>query len=154
MLTCNPQSLCSWNYRVLGAPSGEALLTFNHLNEQGTITLGGVELAVLKHGWMSGHWSLERNDETYADAQKPSAIYRSFDIRCGDVQLTVKAQSAFSRCFEILVNDSVVGVIRPVHAFTRRASLECSASVPELAQLFAFWLVALTWRRAAQSNNQ
>jgi hypothetical protein len=79
-------------------------------------------------------------------------MFRSFDVRAGGVQLTVKAQSSFTRSFEILSDDSVVGTIRPVHPFTRRASIECGPSVPELVQLFSFWLAALTWRRAAQNN--
>jgi hypothetical protein len=153
MLTCLPQSLCSWNYRVTGAPSGEALLTFNVFNEQGTITLGGVELAVRKHGWASGQWSLERAGETYASAQKPSALFRSYDIQCGDSQITVKAYSPFSRCFNVLDAGALVGTIEPVHLFTRRATVECSDSVPELAQLFAFWLAVIAWRRQAKSNN-
>ena len=97
MLTCIPQSLCTWNYRVLGAPSGPAELTFNVFKEVGTISLGGVELEVCKHGWMSGHWSLERNGESYADARKPSAIFRAFEIECGDA----RSRSSRSRSFRV-----------------------------------------------------
>lgn len=153
MLTCLPQSLCSWNFRVTGGPSGEAVVSFNLFSEQGTITLAGAELTVRKLGWMSGQWALERNGETYATAQKPNVLFRSFDLQCGDSQVTVKAQSPFSRCFDILKAGVVVGAIRPVHLFTRRATVECSDSVPELAQLFAFWLVVLTWRRQAKNSN-
>jgi hypothetical protein len=28
MLTCLPQSLCSWNYRILGAAADDATVTF------------------------------------------------------------------------------------------------------------------------------
>jgi hypothetical protein len=153
MLTCLPQSLCNWNFRILGAPSGEAGLTFNFFTEQGTISLGGAELTVRKHGWLSGEWSLERGGETYADARKPSAMFRSFELHCGDTELTVKARSPFGRGFDLVAGGGVVGTIQPVHPFTRRATIECGDAVPELAQLFAFWLVVLTWRRAAKNNN-
>lgn len=153
MLTCIPQSLCSWDFRVSGAPSGPAALNFNFFTEQGSISLGGIEFPVRKHGFLSGHWTLERDGATWADAKKPNALFRSFEVRSDAVQLTVKAQSAVTRSYDILADGSVVGTIRPAHPFTRRAFIECSASVPELAQLFSFWLVVVTWRRAANNSS-
>ena len=151
MLTCVPKSLCSWDYRVLGA-IGPATLTFNYFTEQGSIALNHMVLAVRKHGPLSGYWTLERDGEIFAHARKPSAMFRVFEVTAADLQFIVTAGSPFTRCCDILSGDRVVGSIRPVHAFTRRAIIECSADVPELAQLFSFWLIAITWRRAA--NNQ
>jgi len=152
MLTCVPQSLCSWDFRVSGAASGPAALAFKFFTEQGSISLGGIELPVRKHGLLSGHWTVERDGITCAEAQKPNAMFRSFEVRSGAVQLTVKAHSAVTRCYDILTDGSLVGTIRPAHPFTRRAFIECSSSVPELAQLFSFWLAAVTWRRATNSS--
>lgn len=151
MLTCTPQSLCAWNFRVTGASSGPAELTFNFLTEQGHISIGDSEFSVCKHGMLSGHWTLEHDGTTCADAHKPNAMFRSFEIRSGNVQLTVKAHSAVTRCYDILTNGSMAGTIRPAHPFTRRAFIECNSTVPELAQLFSFWLVVVTWRRAANN---
>jgi hypothetical protein len=64
----------------------------------------------------------------------------------------LKASSAFTRAFEIKCDDRRVGTIRPDHAFTRRAEIECAEVVPERIQLFAFWLTVLAWRRAANNN--
>lgn len=153
MLTCIPQSLFSWDFRVAGASSGPAALTFDFLTEQGSVSLGGVEFSVRKHGLLSGHWTLERDGVPCADAQKPNAIFRSFEVRSGATLLTLNAHSAFTRCYDMIANGSVVGTIRPVHPFTRRASIECSPSVPELVQLFSFWLAVLTWRRAARNSS-
>src|SRR6478735_7209876 len=119
MLTCIPQSLCSWDFRVSSASSGPAALAFNFFTEQGSISLGGVELPIRKHGSLSGHWTLERDGATCADARKPNAMFRSFEVRSGAVQLTVKAQTALTRCYDILTDGSVVGTIRPAHPFTR-----------------------------------
>jgi len=124
------------------------------MSEQGTISLAGVELQVSKHGWTSGHWTLERNGESYVDAQKPSVMFRSFDLTCGGEKFVVKARSPFSRCFDILSEGKVVGAIQPAHLFTRRATINCSDNVPELAQLFAFWLAVILWRRQSRSNNK
>jgi hypothetical protein len=148
MLTCLPESLCSWNYRVLGARGGAASLRFNY-REHGVIALGSEQFAIVKHGMFNSHWTLERNGEVIADACKPSAFSREFQITAKEDGgcMTVKARSMFSRGFELCANGAVVGTVEPIHAMTRRAVVNASEIVPELGQLFAFWLIALSWRR-------
>lgn len=151
MLTCLPKSLCSRDFRILGA-SDAAAVNFNTFTEQGSISLGDSEFAIRKHGPMSGHWTLECNGQAVADARKPRAMYRSFDVKVAGNQFTLKAHSSFNRAFDILVGNQPVGVIRPAHAFTRRAFVECTSPIPEHAQLFLFWLAALLWRRDEDST--
>lgn len=153
MLTCLPKSLCSWDYRILGAEAGPAELTFNWFSEQGTIRLGGDEFEVVKHGPLSGHWTLENGGQVFASALKPNAFFRAYELSMAGADFTVQPQSAFTRRFDIVFAGQVVGNIRPAHLFTRRAYIEGNAQVPELVQLFAFWLVAIAWRRAQQNNN-
>jgi hypothetical protein len=152
MLTCVPQSLCSWDYEIRGARSGPVSLTYNYFIEQGSIQTRNADLSVHKHGPMSGHWTLESESEVLADAKKPSAMFRSFEVRFGDVNFELTAQSAMTRSYDFVKHGGVVGTIRPAHPLTRRATIECEPVIPELGQIFAFWLAALTWRRAA--NNQ
>ena len=130
MLTCVPQSLCLWDYRVFGTSGGPAALTFNFFTEQGSIWLGDAEFMVVKHGPMSGHWTLQHGDRTLADATKPSAMFRSFELQVQDLHFTVRAQSAFTRCYDILSGDRRVGTIQPMHALTRRACIECAPKFP------------------------
>lgn len=153
MLTCLPQSLCSWDYRIRGAAAGDGTATFNWLSEQGAISLGGVALRVVKQGWLSGKWTLESEAGTYAVAVKPSALFRAFDLEAGERLFKVAAASPLARTFEIKADGQKLGTIRPAHPFTRRAFVECDESVSELVQLFAFWLTVLMWKRAAKSNN-
>jgi hypothetical protein len=145
--------MCSWNYLVRGPEAGDAIVTFNFLSEQGTIALGGVTLQVVKQGWLSGHWTLDTEAGPYAQAVKPNALFRSFNIDAGGQQFNVAAASPIGRTFNITADGQTLGTIRPAHPFTRRAFVECDSSVPELVQLFAFWLTALTWKRAANSNS-
>ncbi len=152
-LTCLPTSLCSWNYRVLGAPEGEALLTFNFLSEQGEIAFGGETYQVRKHGPMSGRWTLDRSGDALAEAHKPSAFSRAFELRSGELLLEVRAESAFSRSCGIYHQGRRLGLIEPIHLFTRRATLACDPQVPMLLQIFGFWLAVLCWRRAANNSN-
>jgi hypothetical protein len=141
--------MCSWNYRITGADAGPAAVTFG-FTEHGTISLGNETFDVRKQGWLSGHWTLEQQDIVRAEATKRTMV-RTFDVAYDGLSFVVQAEM-MSRCFEILSGDAVVGTIRPAHMLTRRAFVECDAVVPELIQLFAFWLAALTWRRAARNS--
>lgn len=153
MLTCLPQSLCSWNYTVSGASAGPASLHFNFLSEQGTLSLGHITYAVRKHGPLSGFWTLEHAGVVYAEAHKPSLWQHRFNVRGAETALTVASTSLFMRQYEIRQGYVPVGSIRPVHAFTRRAIIQSANHVPELLQLFSFWLVVLLWRRDTHAKN-
>jgi hypothetical protein len=152
MLTCLPSAFCSWDYRVFGLSTGSAELSFNFMGESGGIRVAGEELPLVKHGWLSGRWTLEREGQICAEASKPG-IFRTFEIQTEALAFTVEAQSAFSRVFNITVGGEVAGEIYPAHLFTRRAFIECHPTVPEIAQLFAFWLVALNWRRHSRRHH-
>ena len=150
--TCIPKSLCSWDFRISGTSNGSACVAFYRRTEEGSIANGGIELPIRKHGMINGYWILERDGKTFAEARQPNALLRKFEISSGAVRLALKAQSAHSRCYDIHADGQIVGTIRPVHPMTRRAVIACSSSVPELLQLFSFWLAALTWRRSADDN--
>ena len=152
-LTCVPQSLCSWNFYVYGASLGPAEITFNFFLEQGMISFGNSNLSVQKQGWLSGRWILEENGRKVAEALKPSAFFRSYQITANGLKVDLDLRSVFTRSFNLSIAGRPSGEIRPVHAFTRRAVIDCAAAVPETLQLFSFWLVLLSWRRAARDNN-
>lgn len=153
MLICLPRSICSWDYSVRGAAGGIAYLTFNWFTEQGTIDWGDAEYRVVKHGPLSGHWTLEGPKGVLADAQKTSPFTRTFELQTPGRQLTLRARSMFTRAFALAESGALLGTIQPKHLFTRRATITCSPKVDELTQLFSFWLVVITWKRAAKNNN-
>ena len=152
MLECRPKSVCSWNFSVIGLSAGAASIDFDWLSEQGRIVIGPTCHEIRKHGPFSGHWTLERSGRVEADARKPSAMFRRFEMVADGLRLTLSASSAIGRSFEIAMSGRVVGRIEPVHAFTRRAVIGCPDEIPGHVQLFAFWLAAATWRRAANSS--
>jgi hypothetical protein len=153
MIECLPKSLCSWDFNAGGLSSGSATIEYDWFTEQGRIVHSHIGYDIRKHGVFSGHWTLEQAGSVVAEALKPSAMFRSFEVTSQSVHFTVRAESALARAFEILVGQQVVGTIRPAHAFTRRATIQCSDAIPEHIQLFSFWLVGLTWRRSASSNS-
>jgi hypothetical protein len=153
MLTCLPQSLCSWDYRIVGTKAGPAALTFNFWTEQGTMTLGPESYAIVKGGPLSGHWMLQASDgAVVANAIKPSAFVREFEVDTGERMFTVRAQAPLGRSFDLLSNGSMLGTIAPAHAFTRRATIDGGVGLAEREKLFGFWLAVMTWRRAAKNN--
>lgn len=152
MIECLPKSLCSWDFNVHGFSCGEVTVEYDWLAEQGRIMGPGLDYEIRKHGMFSGHWTLESVGQVVSDARKPSAMIRSFEITGREVGFMLRAASPLTRVFEISMNQRVVGRISPVHAFTRRATVACSDAIPEHLQLFAFWLVGLTWKRSANNS--
>jgi len=155
MINCQPRSLCSGDFTASGLSSGGATVEYDWFTEQGRIVIAQNAYDIRKHGVFSGHWTYEQCGRLVADAHKPSAMFRTFDISCRSegLSLTLQAESAFHRAFEIISEQRVVGRIAPAHPFTRRATIQCSDVVPEHLQLFLFWLAGLAWRRSARSNS-
>ncbi|MEZ6115235.1 MAG: hypothetical protein R3C28_01480 [Pirellulaceae bacterium] len=151
MLRCTPMGICSWDFHVSGEQH-QGSLEFNWLGEQGVLTVNGDRFDVHKHGLASGHWTLDQSELQVASAQKSSALARTFELDNGDTDLVLQAVSPFGRAFELKSNNQVVAAINPVHAFTRRATIEqIDPNTDIRITCFAFWLVVLMWRRANNS---
>lgn len=153
MLSCVPQSFLNWNFEITGSRADPSFITMDFLSEQGTITHVGATYRIQKQGWLSGTWLLISGAEALVTAVKPSAWLRAFEITTREGSLLLKAQSPLTRCYDIFSEGRNIGTIFPAHPFTRRSTIECDTAVPELTQLFCFWLVALTWRRSRQNNS-
>ena len=153
MIRCKPKGICSWDF-FLDGEDHHANLEFNWLGEQGAITADDTSFEVRKHGRLSGHWTLDQGRESVASAQKSSAFTRTFEIQSAEDTLVLCAESAFGRGFRVERSGQVLATIRPDHAFTRRATIEAFGPKWDFPTVcFAFWLVVLTWHRAAQSSS-
>jgi hypothetical protein len=152
MIRCKPKGLCSWDF-VLDGEGHQASLAFNWVGEQGAITADGRPFEVRKHGVFSGQWTLDQDGEAVVSAQKSSAFTRTFAIQNAEETLVLCAESAVGRSFRLERSGEVLATIRPDHAFTRRATIAIRASHGDFPTVcFAFWLVVLTWRRAASNS--
>ena len=154
MIRCIPRGVCSWDF-VLDGEGHQGSLEMSIFSEQGAIVVDGMRFAIHKQGMISGRWTLEHEDSEVASAQKSTAFTRSFEIQDPSGDLLLCAESAFGRSFRLEREDNnVMATIRPDHAFTRRATIEILTEPWDLPTVyFSFWLVALMWRRAAQSSN-
>jgi len=152
MIRCTPKGICSWNFSLQGE-GHRASLEFNWTGEQGVITADGLRLEVCKHGVFSGHWTLDREGEAVASAQKSTPFTRTFEIESPIGSLVLRAESAFGRSFRVERSGDLLATISPAHLFTRRATIETRAEHVDFPTLaFSFWLAVLTWRRAASSG--
>ncbi len=152
MLTCVPQSIFSWNFAVMGTAGRPAAVALEVFGEQGTIFCGGIQYRIRKHGWLSGHWTMEQADSVYAEAMKESALFRFFEVQDSTALFELSAKNPLLRKYEIAIAGNKVGSIAPGGPFTRQTIIDCDPQIPEPTQLFCFWLAALTWRRAARSD--
>ena len=149
MLTCVPES-GNWNFDITGTSSDPARITLEP-DDCGTILLGGSEFAV--RTLYDQSWELKARGELVATAWKSSGIspigWRpSFEVQAGALVITLQTQRLSSLQYDILVSSNTVGSIsRKGRWFPKwPAFVECPSEVPELVQLFCFWLAMQSWR--------
>ena len=153
MIRCQPKGICSWNFFLEG-DGHRASLDFNWLSEQGAIIADGTPFDVQKHGVFSGQWTLNHAGKQIATAQKSTVFTRTFEILAPDGTLVLRAESPFGRSFRIERSGEVIATIAPVHPFTRRATIATGVPDGDFTTIsFSFWLVVITWRRAANNSD-
>lgn len=155
VLVLVPRGVCSQDFRVRGADGAEPIeVHFRKLTEQGSIHVGSREFTIRKHGPASGEWTLEHEGVVLARGRKPSALSRRMLVEAVEEAglagaLELRPTRILGRGYSVALDGTPVGTVRPLHPFTRRTELECDPAVGLLVRLFAFWLVALMWRRDA-----
>jgi len=147
-IECAPRGICSWNFLLRG-DGHSAEIRLSTLLEKGGLVADGVVYEVHKGGWLSGEWTLLEGGQPVVLARKPSAFWRRFDLS-GPSGGGVLEATWGSRTMR-LDGAGMSCRIKPVHLFTRRATIEGSFEDFRVVA-FAFWLTALMWRRAANSN--
>ena len=152
-IRCTPQGICSWNFNLEG-DGHRGTVELGLIGEQGAISADGMNFDILKHGVLSGRWTLNHEGNEVASVQKVSAFKRTFEIEDPGGSLLLRADSAFGRSFRLERAEELVATYRADHLLTRRGKIEIVADQWDSPTVFfSFWLVALMWRRASQNNN-
>ena len=149
---CLPIGLCSWDFRIIRDQTVVAWTRHDWMTEQGSIEIDARRLTVVKHGVMSGEWSIDAGGEPIATALKPSPFTRLFELTASGISYELAAL-AMSRRFDLKQDGMTVASIAPDHPFTRRSSIRADESSPIELTAFAFWLAVLCWKRAARSSS-
>lgn len=154
MLRAIPRSLFSWNFSILEDSAEVAGLEVAWMRERGRLFLAdGTEYNLYRQGWLSGPFVLEGEGVILAQAEKPSALTRRFEIAYGRQQLCLVARSPFTRAFGIYDGDDEIGGIFPDHCFTRKTSVDIPDTIALPVKAFLFWLAVLMWRRASNNSS-
>jgi hypothetical protein len=151
MLRASPAGWFSWNFIL--TEDGERLAEINlaWLREAGQLSVGEESYRVYREGIMSGTFVLEENGVILARADKPSALYRSFNVYCGDKVYVLEAESAFRRKFVLNCGGERVGSIYPEGALTRKCVVDLPEGIPLAVRTFIVWLVIILWKRESDS---
>jgi hypothetical protein len=165
MLTCVPESWSNWNFDITGTSADPARTTLAGntlagqtlagITDYGTILFGGDVFVVKKQGLLTPIWELKAGSKVGATGQKslgisPIGWRPSFEVQAGDLCITLETQRLSSLQYNILLSSNIVGTIaRKGRWFPKwPAFVECTVEVPELVQLFCFWLAMQSWRQA------
>ena len=152
MLRAAPASWFSWNFVLSqdGEPVAEINLAW--LREAGQLSVGAESYRVYREGVMSGAFVLEKDGVQLARAEKPSAMFRSFNVHCNGKAYTLEAESAFRRKFVLRDGADSVGSIYPEGAFTRRCTVDLPRDIPIPVAAFILWLVIILWKRDSDAG--
>ena len=143
---CLPQGICSWNYRISG-PDHTGATRLEWLRGAGVLTLDGHDYGVRKDGRWEASWTVDLGDSQLI-AHRLQLFARTFTLSTPVGEWTLAPSRVLGRNYSLERQGSVACVFRPMHLFTRRATIEvCPGTVDFPTMLFAFWLVAMNWRR-------
>ncbi len=153
MLQLTPQGWFGWNFDVLHDGNKIAEIKTSILPEGGSFSIDGASYRIWREGMFSGEFLLDRDGQTVARAQKPSAFRSLFEITHLDRSYTLKKESLLSRSFVLLEGDVAVGSIRSEGRLSRKATVSLPEAMPAPVQLFVIWLVILLWKRESDAAN-
>jgi hypothetical protein len=117
------------------------------MREAGTLVLDDGAYKVYRKGRFSGAFILEKDGSVVASATKPSALKRALEVEYGNNRYALKPISSFGRTFVLLDEGTILGTMRPLHAFTRKALVDFPDSIPLPVRIFMVWLTIILWKR-------
>ncbi len=148
-----PQGWFSGDFRVLEGGVELAVIDKSWLGESGAFTIDGKTYTVARTSVLRGTFTLEHNGQVVAEAVKPSAFFRSFEITAKGDRYVLRAESPFRRKFLLLRRESVLGEIEPISLFGREAVARLPKEMQTPLQLFVVFLVLVLWRRYRRNNS-
>lgn len=145
---CEPVSYFSWDYRL--ECDGKIVdVQYDWLCEEGRIKFNDEVFEVVKPDF-SGFWILKKDEIRLAEAKKPDFFTRTYEIKTGDNNWLLEAESIMGSSFRLSDRGNMLARVTPVDSLSLSAKLEyCSLKMDLIQASFIFWLVGIAWRRAS-----
>ena len=152
MLSAIPNGWFSWDFTIFDDHKAIAKIDLAWVREAGKLYLDGSNYRVYREGLLSGAFILEKEGRVLARAEKPSALFRSFQVEYNDKSFTLEAESPLRRKFVLREGGQTIGSVRPENAFTKRAIIDLPADIALPVRIFMVWLTLILWKREADAE--
>ncbi len=152
MLMARPPRLFTQNYDVTDGEDVVASVRFHLFSQNGEIEMSGRTLMIDRKGF-TGPFQLHAGPRRLASAERPSLVRRRWVISAPDaapIELTPTSWSI--RNVTVRQGGVPIGSISRTSVVRREARIDLPEELSIELRMFCFWLVALLWRRAAQSS--
>jgi len=157
MWRADPVGWLSRGYRITNGGELVGNVESGAWNSRGTIELVRRRFTVRRDGFWNPWYELADGREVLARARSAGAFRRGFVLFHGGQQgddkggeeYRLEQATFFGRAFELTRRGEALGRIRPLGFLARSAEIELDEELAPELRLFAFWLVALAWRRAS-----
>jgi len=146
-----PRAWYSSDYRVIRDGAQLTCLKFQSGPERSVFTLAGEVYLARKEKWSSPNFFLYLDQIQLARAEKPSAFSQKFTLEYDQHSYVLKP--AGMNRFALREREIEVGWVAKQRWFSRKASAELSDEMPIAVCVFILWLVALMWKRDADSDS-
>jgi hypothetical protein len=152
MLTAIPRSWFSWDFALTDGNTPLGDIDFSAWREKGVLTIAGAPYRVYREAVL-GPYVLESAGHVVARAVKPSAFSRRLIIGHGRAEYELEPASFFSRGFQLVAGDDIIGTLSASGFLTRRMNIDLPESLPLPVRAFVAWLVIMLWRRDAHASS-
>ena len=147
-LTCIPQGLCSWNYRITGTQDESGVVELYGFGETGMFEADETRLFIAELSGQKGKWTVSNGTGEVLSAARIPDFKWDTEIVSPDGKFTLE-RIGMTRGMK-LSGPGVSCEISPAHAFTRRVKITGRWDDLRIV-VFAMWLVNMTWKRDAQN---
>ncbi len=141
-----------WNFDFVSGGTTAAEIRTRMLRERGVLQCGGTEYVLARQGWWTPSYRLEHGGATDATAVQLNWFRRRWRICGARHEMELRCVSFWGREFGVFAGGPQVGRIARESWWKYHSVIELPEWVPLPMQAFIFWIVVLTWRRAAQSS--
>lgn len=142
LLIAKPNYYFSKNFKISGSKSGFIELKFNFFGENGKVICGGAPYLIIKTNILLGPWQLIKDGVCVGSANS-SRLLDTYEFQINGLDFLIQVVPFSARCYDIYLDNEIVGTIRPDNWLLRKASITLSTKVSDLALAFIFWIIVL-----------